>query len=104
MIHRAFSYELDSWAKSLEGGLTKALQDVASGRFKEDPPPPAATTGLRDYIRAVTKDYPADPGEDGELQPQPLDVLLLGRVLRAVGDPDCEIMSRYAWASHSVWA
>ena len=29
-------------------------------------------------------------------QPQPIDVLLLGAVLRAIGDPDAEIMALYA--------
>ena len=34
------------------------------------------------------------PGE--ELQPQPVDVLLLGSVLRAIGDLDWEVMRTYA--------
>ena len=80
----------------MDGGLIKALQDLASGRCTEDPFPVEATARLRGYIRDVTKDYPAGPAEDGELQPQPIDVLLLGRGLRADGGPDWKIMSRYA--------
>ena len=48
LIHKAFSFELKAWAKALEGGLTKVLADLASGRLKDDPFPLEATTRLRD--------------------------------------------------------
>ena len=61
-----------------------------------DPFPPEATARLRDLAREVSRDHKVElpPGEVA--LPQPVDVLLLGSLLKAFGDPDSEVMVAYA--------
>ena len=95
-LHQALQFELTAFGDSVEGGLPKVLADLSAGRLREDPFPAEATARLREYARGVTSKHRVElePGE--EHQEQPVDVLLLGSVLRALGDPDWEVMKLYA--------
>ena len=72
------------------------LADLTSGRLTDPPFPEEATQRLRDYVDGLTKgvDIPTDPSQD--LQPQPVDVLQLGRVLKLLGETEWAIMDTYA--------
>ena len=72
------------------------LGDLASGRILEDPFPPEQTQRLRDFTAEITKEFKLTLGPGERAQPQPVDVLLLGAVLRAIGDPDWEVLKTYA--------
>ena len=70
------------------GGLDGLMADLAAGRLEEDPFPAVASHRLRDYAWDATACSHRSL-EDGEVaQPQPILVLLLGSVLKAMGDPD----------------
>ena len=51
---------------------------------------------LRFYVKAVTEPSRVEAPSDRELQPQPVDVLLLGSALKGFGDPDWAVMAEYA--------
>ena len=72
------------------------LADIASGRVSSDPFPADATERLRSWFESLTRAHKLtlDPGE--VLQNQPVDVLLLGAVMKAVGDPDWAVMKTFA--------
>ena len=95
-INDALMFELAALGRNRPGGLSGMLADLTSGRLTDSPFPEEATQRLRDYVGELSKgvDVPTDPSQD--LQPQPVDVLLLGRVLKLLGDPDWAIMGTYA--------
>ncbi len=65
---------------------------LAGGRIDADPFPLAATRRLQDKMVNLfgRLDF------DGLYREQPIDVLLIGAVLRAAGDPDWRVARRYA--------
>ena len=96
LLHDAFGYELKRLDKTYAGGLDRLMADLAAGRLENDPFPPAATRRLRDFAWDATA-HSRCALEEGEVaQPQPILVLLLGSVLKAMGDPDFKIMTKYA--------
>ena len=92
-------FELVTLDSTVKGGLPKVLSDLAAGRLRESPSPAEAMDQLRDHVRGVTSNCPVELGPGEEHQDQPVDVLLLGSVLRALGDPDWEVMRLYAEGS-----
>ena len=95
-LNEAFQYELAQWDKSLTGGIARILGGLAAGRLNADPFPPESTVRLRDFARDITRHAACLPLPGREARKQPIDVLLVGSVLNALGDPDHEIMSTYA--------
>ena len=94
VIQQAITAELnalphESSAKAIFGGLI-------AGSTTADPFPPPATARLRAALERVAAAHPWDSVDTDAVLPQPIDVLLLGSLLRAVGDPDAEIMALYA--------
>ncbi len=78
-----------------ENGQSRAAElaeALAGGRVDADPFPPAATRRLQDKM----VDLFGRLGVDGLYREQPIDVLLIGAVLRAAGDPDWKVARRYA--------
>ena len=95
-LFRALSEELDLLASSTQGGLNKMLADIASGRVSSDPFPADATGRLRCWFESLTRDHRLRLEPHEVLQNQPVDVLLLGSVTKAVGDPDWAVMKTLA--------
>ena len=95
-LHEALCFELTKLGNSREGGLEGLLADLTAGRLLESPFPAEATQQLRDYVADLTTPRRVSLNPGKELQPQPVDVLLLGIVLRALGDPDWKDMRTYA--------
>ena len=95
-IKKALDRELDVWDRSLRSGLNGLFNEFAQGKAEEDPFPPEATKRLKNLLAEVSAPFriTLDPGD--ELQDQPIDVLLLGSVLRALGDPDWQVFRLYA--------
>ena len=95
-LFRALSEELDLLASSTQGGLNRMLADIASGRVASDPFPADATERLRSWFECLSRAHKHAVDHDEVLQDQPVDVLLLGRLLWLMGDPDWAIMGTYA--------
>ena len=94
-------FELAALDKVSPKGLPGILADLTSGRLTESPFPEEATRRrLRDYVRDLSKEVVVPTGPTQELQPQPVDVLLRGRVLKLLGDPDWAVMGTYATGVH----
>ena len=95
-IQKALVRELDAWDRSLRSGLNGLFNEFAQGKAEEDPFPPEATRRLKNLLAEVSAPFriTLDPGD--VLQDQPIDVLLLGSVLRSLGDPDWEVFRLYA--------
>ena len=64
--------------------------------MKEDPLPPEATERLRDYTKDLTREVTLPLPEGRPLQPQPVDTVLLGKVLRSFGDRDWGVLGLYS--------
>ena len=96
MVHKALSYELDQLDGVQGGGPLRVFSDVASGRLEECPFPEYVISRLRAYVHEVTEQSRVRLEEGQVLQAQPIDLLLLGSFLKAVGDPDWRVMSLYA--------
>ena len=62
----------------------------------EDPFPAEQTNRIRDFAWDITEAHRCYPDEGEEVQKQPILVLLLGSVMKAMGDPDWKIMGKYA--------
>ena len=60
------------------------------------PFPPEATERLRRTLERTSACHMMKLGKDEFLQEQPIDVLLLVSVLKALGDPDLAVMRAYA--------
>ena len=95
-IQTALDYELTKWGRGSKGGLNRIYEDFASGRILDDPFPPDATERLRGLLSRVSSDHRMVLSAQEELQEQPIDVLLLGSVLKALDDPDWAVMRQYA--------
>ena len=72
------------------------LADLSAGRVTEDPFPEHQTQRFREYLRRLTGQYAMALGPGEVAQAQPMDMLLLGALLRGMGDPDAEILKEYA--------
>ena len=88
----AFKYELQSLDKTVEGGLTKVVAGLAAGRLDSDPFPKVSMERPRDFARPITAFSRVEAPAGAVVQEQPIDVLLLGSVLKALGDPGHDIM------------
>ena len=87
-FHKALDHELCGLDRGSCKGLRGLLDDLWASRLLEDPFPKDATERLRDYARDVTKRFAIKLLAGKRLQQQPVGVLLLGSVLRALSDPD----------------
>ena len=96
MAHKALTYELDRLDVKAMGGLLRIFSDLASGRLTESPFPKEVLSRLTGHIREITEHSRVQLQEGQVLQEQPVDVLLLGCFLKAVGDPDWQVMLSYA--------
>ena len=87
-VHAALEFELSAFGRSSPKGLEGVLADLIVGRTHEDPFPQEATQRLHSFLTDITREIevPLPPG--GELQAQPADVILLGKMLRALDDPE----------------
>ena len=76
----------------LRGGLNAWFNEFAQGKAEADPFPPEATRRLEQLVADLSAPFRMvlEPGE--EYQDQPIDVLLLGSILRALGDPDWQVL------------
>ena len=79
----------------LKGGAAGMLKDLTAGRVLEDPFPKDATARLKCVL---IKEADLDimklepPGKEAD---QPINVRLMGGLLRRLGDPDAEIFTTY---------
>ena len=87
-FHKALDHELGRLDRTSCKGLRGLLDDLWASKLSEGPFPKDARERLRDYAREVTKRFAIRLPAAKRLQQQPVDVMLLGAVLRAMNDPD----------------
>ena len=99
-LHDALAFEVKKLGQSHSGGLDGILADLAAGRVHTDPFPPEATERLRAYAKDLTRGVTLPLPEGRPIQPQPVDTVLLGKVLRAFGGPDWEVFGLFSVGVH----
>ena len=87
---------LDVCDRSLRPGLNVLFNEFAQGKAVEDLFPTVATNRLKNLLAELSAPFRIELGPDEEYQVQPFDELLLGSVLRALGDPDRPVRRLYA--------
>ena len=95
-IQKELDQELDALGDSFRGGLNRLFDDLAAGHIHGDPFPVEATVRLRGVVRRASSGHELKLEGAEVLQVQPIDVLLLGSALKAMGDPDWKVMRTYA--------
>ena len=80
----------------VHGGIDSFFAKLIRGECTECPFSHTHLEIVRAAMREVAAAHPVVPPADEEVQAQPVDVLLLGGVMKALGDPDADIMGTYA--------